>query len=652
MAGIYGIGVQALNSAQLSLLTAEHNIANVNTPGFHRQEVLQVTNFALPSGSGYVGQGSQIESIRRLYNSHLDDQVLGASSQSQFYDTYYSAIKQIDNILADPNAGLSPSIQGFFKAVNTVANDPASIPARQVLLSGAEALVSRFQSISARLESIRNGIDTQLESVITNINSYSTQIADLNKQIVTAQSIVGQPPNDLLDQRDQLISKLNEQIRVTTVTQNDGSYNVFIGNGQPAVVGETSFTLALQDDPADPAQKNIVFAQGGGYTTIPQNLLENGGVLGGLLSFRRTSLGEAENALGRVALALAQTFNNQNKLGQDLNGVLGQDLFSIGSTSPTIYANSGNSSSGAALLTATLSSNAAGALTTSDYTLAYNSASSNYTLTQLSDGTATTIASSALPATTSYGFTIALSSGTPTNGDKWLLLPTRFGARDISVATTDPNRIAAAAPIRTAEGATNTGSANINLGSVNTASQPPLNSNLQNSVTITFTSASTFNVTDTTLGSTLATGVSYTSGGSISYNGWTVAISGVPASSDTYTIATNTGGVGDNRNALALAALQTSNKLANNSSGTPTTSYQGAYAQLLSSVGNKTRENQINSAAQQSLLSSSKNSQQQLSGVNLDEEAANLLRFQQAYQAAAKMIQVGSTLFDAILNIK
>ena len=333
MAGIYGIGVQALNSAQPSLLTAEHNIANVNTPGFHRQEVLQVTTCAA-FRLGVCGPGFTIESIRRLYNSHLDDQVLSASSQSQFYDTYYSAIKQIDNILADPNAGLSPSLQGFFKAVNTVANDPASIPARQVLLSGAEALVSRFQSISARLESIRDGIDTQLGSVITNINSYSAQIADLNKQIVTAQSIVGQPPNDLLDQRDQLISKLNEQIRVTTVTQNDGSYNVFIGNGQPAVVGETSFTLALQDDPADPAQKNIVFAQGGGNVTIPQNLLENGGVLGGLLSFRRNSLGEAENALGRVSLALAQTFNNQNKLGQDLNGALGQDLFSIGNTSP------------------------------------------------------------------------------------------------------------------------------------------------------------------------------------------------------------------------------------------------------------------------------------------------------------------------------
>lgn len=647
MAGIYSIGVQALNAAQLSLLTTEHNISNVNTPGFHRQEVVQDTNFALATGSGYVGQGAQVETIRRLYDHFLDEQVLSASSQSQLYDTYYGAIKQIDSILADPNAGLSPAIQDFFKGVHTVANDPTSVAGRQSLLSGAEALVARFQSINARLDDIRNGIDTQLDAVITNINSYGTQISTLNQKIVAAQSLSGQPPNDLLDQRDQLIANLNEQIRVTTVTQEDGSYNIFIGNGQSLVVGASTFTLALQDDPSDLEQKNVVYSQGGNYVTIPQTLLENGGVLGGLISFRRNTLEGAQNALGRVAIGLAQTVNNQNQLGQDLNGALGGNLFTLAGTSPTIYANTGNSSSGAAVLTATLSS--AAALTTSNYTLLYSSASSNYTLTRVSDGTQTVISS--LPSTVD-GVTIALSSGTPTNGDQWLLLPTRFGARDISVATTDPNKIAAAAPIRTAEGTANTGNGNINLGSVNTASQPPLNSNLQNSVTITFTSASSFTVTDTTLSSTLATGVTYTSGGSITYNGWTVAISGVPAAGDTFTIATNTGGIGDNRNALALAALQTSNKLANNSSGTPTTTYQGAYAQLVSSIGNKTRETQVNSAAQQTLLNDTNNTQQQLSGVNLDEEAANLLRFQQAYQAAAKMVQIGSTLFDTILGIR
>ena len=648
MAGIYGIGVQALNAAQLSLLTTQHNIANVNNPGFHRQQVLQSTNFALPSSSGYVGQGAQVETIRRLYNNFLDDQVLSASSQSEFYNAYYGAIKQIDNVLADPNAGLSPAIQDFFRGVNAVANDPASVPGRQALLSGAEALVARFQSISSRLETIRNGVDTQLESIVTNINSYGAQIADLNQKIVTAQSLVGQPPNDLLDQRDQLIAKLNEQVRVSTVKQDDGSYNIFIGSGQSLVVGVSTFTLAVQDDPADLEQKNIVYSQGGNFIKIPQASLENGGVLGGLLSFRRNTLEGAQNALGRVSIALAQTVNNQNQLGQDLNGALGGNLFSLASTSPTIYANSGNSS-GAALLTATLSSGAAGALTTSNYNLVYSSASSNYTLTRVSDGTQTVISS--LPSTVD-GVTIALSSGTPATGDKWLLLPTRFGARDISVATSDPNKIAAAAPIRTARSTANTGNASINLGSVNTASQPPLNSNLQNSVTITFTSASTFNVNDTTLGSSLAIGVAYNAGGAITYNGWTVAISGVPAASDTFTIATNTGGIGDNRNALALAALQTTNKLANNTSGTPTTTYQGAYAQLASIVGNKTRENQVNSASQQTLLNDTRKTEQQLSGVNLDEEAANLLRFQQAYQAAAKMVQVGSTLFDTILAIR
>lgn len=653
MAGsLLGIGVSAINNAQLSLLTTQHNISNANSAGFHRQQTLQTSNIAQATGAGYIGSGAHVQTIQRQYDQFLDGQVMSAATQSKFYDAYQSQIQQIDDLLADPNTGLSPAIQTFFTGVSAVANDPTSVAARQSLLSTGETLVARFKSLYTRIDDIRGGINTQLSTLVTSINSFSSQIADLNGKIAQAQSLNGQPPNDLMDQRDQVISNLNELVKTTVVRQSDGAYNVFIGNGQSLVTGSTAFTLALQNDANDPTQKNIAYAVGNGYATIPSANLENGGTLGGLLAFRRLSLDSAQNALGRVALALAQTFNNQSKLGQDLNGVLGTNFFNIASTSPSVLSNSGNSSSGAAVIGATLVSSAAGALSTSNYSLSYSSASSNYTLTQLSDGSVTTIAASALPSTTSYGFTIALSSGTPANGDQWLITPTRFGARDISVALTDPNAIAAAAPIRSAATASNTGAGSISLASVNTASQPPLNSAIQHTVTITFTSATTFNVVDTTLGSTLATGSTYTSGAALSYNGWTTAISGTPASGDSFTVATNTGGVGDNRNALALAGLQTSNLLANNSSGTPTTTYQGAYAQMVSSVGNTTAQMKTNSAAQQTLLDNATQSQQALSGVNLDEEAANLLRFQQAYQAAAKMIQIGSTLFDTILAIQ
>ncbi len=642
---LLGIGVSAVNNAQLNLLTAQHNIANVNTPGFHRQEAVQATNFAMSTGAGFIGNGAHVETVRRMYNQFLDAQVSAASTQNQFYNTYSTEINQIDNLLADPSAGLSPAIQSFFTGASAVANDPTSAAARQSLLSGGDALVARLQSLYSRFDDIRSGVNTQLDTLVSSINSYASQVADLNGKIIAAQSLNNQPPNDLLDQRDQLISKLNEMVKTSVVKQNDGTYNVFIGNGQALVSGTSSFSLALQTDPTDPGQKNVAYSIGSGYVTIPSANLEGGGTLGGLLAFRSNSLDNAQNALGRVAIGLAQTFNNQHKLGQDLNGVLGGNFFNIASTSPSIYSNANNT--GSAVLTTTLGQ--AGALTTSNYNLTYSSASSNYTLTRVSDGTTTTL--SALPATVD-GFTIALSSGTPANGDQWLIAPTRFGARDISMAITDPNQIAAAAPMRAAASTANTGTGGIDLGSVDTASQPPLNSNIQNQVSITFTSATTFNVTDVTLGTTLATGVSYTSGGAISYNGWTVHITGAPAAGDAFTVSTNTGGIGDNRNAVALAALQTKNTLANNTSGVPTTTYQGAYAQLVSSVGNTAQQMQVNSSAQQTLLNSATQTQQQLSGVNLDEEAANLLRYQQAYQAAAKMIQIGSTLFSTILAIQ
>lgn len=641
MASLLGIGVRAVNNAQLGLLTAQHNISSANTPGFNRQETIQSTSFANSTGSGFIGQGAQIETVRRVYSQYLDNQVLSASTQSKLFDTYYAQMQQIDSVLADPNAGLSPAIQSLFTGVNAVANDPTSVAARQSMLSGAEALVSRFQSLYTRMNELRNGVDTQLETAVTSVNAYATQIADLNRKVFEAQSANNQPPNDLMDQRDQVIAKLNELVKTSVVKQSNGDLSVFIGTGQSLVVGTTAFKLSLRDDPSDLEQKIVGYAFGSTTVTIPSASLENGGVLGGLLSFRRNSLEGAQNALGRVALGLAQSFNNQHQLGQDLNGALGGNFFNIAATSPLIKGNANNTGS----LAFTATGIDAAKLTTSNYLVSFDG--TTYSLTDSVTNTTTTSLTNAqlLTALSNVGITLT-TSGTPASGDQFLIFPTRNGARDISVAITDPNKIAAAAPIRTTATPSNTGSGSINFGSVNISSQPPLNTNIQAPVTITFNSPpTTFNVTGTGTGA--PTSVAYTSGADITYNGWTVKISGNPANADTFTIGPNTNGIGDNRNAVALAALQTTNIL-----GSATTTYQGAYTQLVSSVGNKTQEMRINSTAQQTLLDNSKQTQQALSGVNLDEEAANLIRYQQAYQAAAKMIQIGGTLFDTILNIR
>ncbi len=642
--GVYGIGVRALSAAQLGVITAQHNIANASTPGFHRQEVVQSTALPYLTGAGWVGQGGQIDTIKRVYSEFLDKQVLTASTQASYYESFYAQIKQLDNLVADPNAGLSPALQDFFSSVQAVANDPSSAAARQSMLSSAQALVTRFQSMYERMAEIRDGVDTQIGSAVSSINALAAQIAIVNERIVIAQASNSHSPNDLLDQRDHLIAQLNEQIRATVVKQSDGTYNVFIGNGQPLVVGSTAYALQALQDPLDPEQMVVGYAIGNSTVMIrPESL--TGGVLGGLLAFRSGALESAQNALGRVAIGLVDTFNDQHRLGQDLNGALGGNFFNLANTSPTLYPSTGNT--GTATVSATLAADA-GALTTSSYRLTYDAGSSSYTLLKLDDGSTTTFAT--FPQTID-GVTLSLSSGTPNDGDKWLITPTRFGARDISVAITDVNRIAAAAPIRTAATAGNAGDATISAGAVTaTTNLPTATVTLTyNSGTQTFTTSSADPVWN---GLTLPGSGTYASGATISVNGISFAISGSPANGDSFTIAPNVGGVGDNRNALLLAQLQTRNTLANNAAGTPTTTFQGAYSQMVGAVGTKTREMQVSYQSQTTLLQQTQRSQQALSGVNLDEEAAALIRFQQAYQAAARMIQVGNVLFDTLLELR
>lgn len=646
--GVMGIGTRALGAAQLGLLTAQHNIANANTDGFHRQEVVQSTALPFATGSGYIGQGTQVDTVKRIYSQFLDGQVLSAGAQASYYQAFYNQVSQVDNLVADPQAGLSPALQDFFRAVQTVADNPSSTAARQALLSAGQSLTTRFHTMYDRLAEIRNGVDTQVDAALADINAYANQIAQLNDKIVVAQSQNNQPPNDLLDQREVLVKRLNEQIKATTVAQSDGTINVFVGNGQALVVGNRAYSLNATQDPTDSEALIVGYEIGNQTVTIPESSL-TGGTLGGLLAFRRSSLDDAQNALGRVAIGLANTFNTQHALGQDLNNALGGNFFTLASTTPSIYASTGNT--GTASVTASIATTAAatGNLTNSSYRITYDG--SNYALTDLGTSSTTTGLTSAQLVTqlSNVGVTFTISAGAAA-GDEWKLLPTRFGARDISVAITDTNKIAAASPIVTAATAGNSGSATISAGVVTaTASLPTA------TVTLTYSSASqTFTTTSgdaTWNGLTIPSSGTYTAGATISVNGISFAISGSPSNGDTLTVARNTGGVGDNRNALLLGALQTSNTLSNNSSGSPTTSFQGAYSQMVSNIGNKTRETHVNYTAQTTLLDQTKASQQQLSGVNLDEEAANLIRYQQAYQASAKMIQIGSSLFDTILEI-
>lgn len=464
---IMSVGVSGLQAAQVALLTTSHNISNATTPGYNRQQAIQSTNTPLAHGNGFIGRGVQVSTVQRIYSQYLVNQSLQAQTQSSQLDSHYNEIKQIDNLLADTTSGLTPVLHNFFNAVQDMASNPTSIPSRQAVLSNAEALVSRFQQMDQRLSEMREGVNSQITSSVAEINSLAQQIAGLNTNIQAVEaSANGQPVNDLRDQRDALIRDLSKLANVDVVRQNNGHYNVFIGNGQSLVVGSSAMTLKAVASPNDPQRLVMAMDLNNTEVLLPEHQLK-GGSLGGLLAFRSETLDSVQNSFDQLAWGIAGTFNDQHVQGLDLQGAAGSNFFE------------------------------------------------------------------------------GMDPSDPSDPSG--------AARSIRVAISDPALIAA-------------------------------------------------------------------------------------ADSD--------GGVTNNRNALKLAELQTANTLQGR-----TASYQSAYASLVSQVGNKTRELEVTSRAQESMLNQTDQALQSLSGVNLEEEAANLLRYQQMFQASSKVIEIGNSLFDSLLRI-
>lgn len=657
---IFGIGVSALNSAQTGLATAEHNIANLTTPGFTRQQTVQAARQPQFTGAGFIGQGVDVNNVTRVYSEFLGKQVLQEQGLSSQLDTHYSQIRQIDNMLADPNSGMAPAIQEFFSSVNNVTNSPESLSVRQAMIDNANALGSRFQSINQRLVDLNDGVNSQIKNAVVDINSYAKQISTLNQNIVLAHAANGRQPNDLLDQRDQLVTDLNKVVKASVVKQSDGSFSVFIGNGQSLVVGAANFSLKAILSPGDPSKLDVSYVNHDGSTSIIQQSSLNGGTLGGLLAFRDKTLTNTQNSLGRVAMGISGTFNEQHKLGQDLNGDLGVDFF----TKPMPFIISNTSNQGSASVTAeVVATGDYSALSDSDYELKYNGGSS-YTLTRLKDNKITEFPDN-LPEDPVDGLTIRMTEGAVA-GDKFTIRPTVNGARDMVAAVSDPAKIAVAIPVRTQASLKNLGTGKVSEATLNRPppiSPDPLHPvtdvNVQQPVLITFNKPPTsYRVSGA--GTTppvdpnanpdevpCEIDIPYVPGQDITYNGWTVKITGAPAAGDVFAVGSNTAATADGRNGLLLSGLQTQNIMIGG-----TTSYQGAYSQIVSDIGNKTRELEVTSKAQASMVEQTLQSQQTLSGVNMDEEAANLMRYQRAYQAAGKALQIANTMFDSILSLQ
>ena len=634
MSGMFYTGLSGLSVARAALMTTANNTANVYTEGYSRQTAQVASNAGASSGAGFIGTGARITTVSRSYDQYLSRQLIGAESSSQALNTYATQIKQIDMLLSDQAAGLSPLVQSFFSSVQGVANTPAEPAARQQLISSAQSLTNKFRSTDQYLTDLNTSINDQIAGSAEQINTYSSQIASLNHQISQLSARAGgQPPNDLLDQRDKLVSSLSKVVGIKVVEQDGGQYNVYMGTGQSLVLGNRAATVQAVASAADPSRKGLAWLGASGKLVELSDNVLTGGSLGALLAFRSETLVTTQNSLGRIAMGLASTFNAQQNLGMDLSGVLGKNFFSTAVSG--VVSNSRNTGS----LDVTASVSDIGALTASDYRLDIK-ADLSLSITRLSDNTVFTAAdlAAAVPPNSFDGVALTFA-GTAAAGDSFLIQSTRAGARDLVVLLTDPGKVAAASPIITGDTVGNQGSGAISAGTVDSSY---LATPLAGTVTLSYNSA-----TNRLSGFPDGSLKTYTPGAPIIFGGITVTINGAPSNNDTFTIGKNTGGVSDGSNALLLGALQRKTLLAGG-----TNSFSGAYAQLVSTVGNRSMQVQVAQTAQNSVTGQIRASQQSISGVNQDEETANLLMFQQMYQANAKVIQTASTLFDAILGIR
>ena len=652
-------GLSGLNVAQAALVTTGHNTANVNTAGYSRQTAQVASNGGIyVPGVGFFGTGAKNTDVTRSYDQYLTAQLNQAQSLNQSLTTQYTQISQIDNLLANQTAGLAPQLQTLFTNVQAVANTPADPSARQQLISSGQAVTNQFRSMDQYLTGLNANVNDQISGTVDQINTYAEQIASLNKQVAMLSNAAGgQAPNDLLDQRDQLLNDLGKLVGTKLVVQDGGQYNVFIGNGQTLVLGDKATKLAAVSASRDPTRTGIATVNAAGDKVEVQDSVLAGGSLGGLLQFRNETLSNAQNSLGRIAIALSDTFNAQQKLGVDLNGVLGTDFFS--QATPGVIASSRNARDAlnVPLMTVTAAFSDTSKLTTSDYRVnVTGTGASNFTVTRLSDNTIVSPDS----VTGAYDGVKLNFTGVATVGDSFLVQPTRTGARDLAVTLTDPAKVAAASPIITGNTSGNQGSGAISAGTVTAAYVGSPTQLATAGVTLTyqgatntlsgFPAASAVTVTNpdaTVVNYAAGASVPYTAGAAYSFDGITVNISGAPANNDTFTISHNTGGVSDGSNALLLGALQNKKTIGGSSAN-----FNDAYGQLVSTVGNKARQIQISNTAQTSLTLQIRTAQQSVSGVNQDEETANLLMYQQMYQANAKVIQTASTMFDAILGIR
>ncbi|UTH73838.1 flagellar hook-associated protein FlgK [Chromobacterium sp. IIBBL 290-4] len=591
-ADVFSIGLSGLNAAQNALSITGNNISNVNTAGYNAEYMTQASRTPVNAGFGYLGQGVDATSVLRTYNQYLTSQVQTTQAANSNYSTQYQQLQQISNMIQNTTQSVSPAIQNFFSAMQTLTQQPNSVSSRQTVLGMAQNLATTMTSMNSQLVQIQQGVNGQIQSTAQSINSIAQQIAALNQQIgaATGGNPNGSQPNTLLDQRDQAVTQLNQLVGASVSKNSDGSYNISIAGGQPLVVGTSTYALQTQQDPNNPSNYLLNLAgPNNTLTPLPDNLF-NGGQLTGLLNFRDGQLSQTQNQLGSLAINFSAAMNYQNSVGMDLKGNV-----ATGATVPIFQ-------------------------DLSAYASKPQYAAGQFAVV-MSDPTALACASNLAPTGGAGGTGVTMSG-------VWSTIP---GSVSTQMNQTPPVLTTAATHpsigmtnMTISASATNPVTMTATIAGGSAAGGPynvVVDPNLPNAYKI-----------QTTANPAQDLGIGF-------------QLSGNPANGQTFTVgqATSTAQSGDGNNLRQLTAQQNIN-LVNGQS------YQGYYSTMVASVGSTTSTVNLQYQTSQTALQQAQTNNSNASGVNLDQEAANLIKYQQSYQACSKVIQIAQSTFSTILN--
>lgn len=655
---MFSIGLSGLNAAQNALNTTSNNISNVYTPSYNR-ELTQL-------GEGRVGGGVRVNDIERQFNTYVANQLNSAKTQSSALETYNNQISQIDNLLADREAGLAPLMQTFFSSLEDLASSPSDPAARQGVLGTANTLSAQFRSFDGYLQDMQTNINNQIKDEVVQINNTVEQIAGLNKEIALARARTGEAPNSLLNQRDFLVSELNERMDLRLNVQDGKTYNISLPNGQPLVSGTRSFKLEAVQADYDPQRTIVGYRDGSGNTIQLDEATITGGSVGGLMTFRAETLDKTQNQIGQLAASFAFAYNAQHQQGVDLDGNQGESFFAV--RAPSGYGYEGNSDPDS-LTSVAFDPATSQNLRATDYTVAFeDDGAGNVTpiVSRNDNGSVLDGAAGESDYVDDTDWDPATGTGTLTfggvtltfnvavdEGDRFEIQPLRRAAAGMDTLISDLDKIAAGS--FGIEQAGDLAVEDVRVAGENAFSNttPPLEVTLDGSgqMTVDGYTGSVFVDGEERI---IAGGVIQDSGGSpaaVFTGGEEITIDGVAFTLTSVTpgSATFQQGIsasGDNRNALALQNLQSENVVGGSAS------VSGAYGSIVSDVGNRTNVVKVNLDARQGLTDQLRAVQQSESGVSLDEEAANLIRYQQFYQANARVIDTAGTIMDTILNLR